>query len=47
LEQEIVSRYYYQKGMVEASFDWDVEVQKSLELLKDMPLYKTTLMARK
>lgn len=47
LEQEIVSRYYYQKGMVQASFDWDKDVQKALELFNQMPLYDSTLQARK
>lgn len=47
LEQEIVSRYYYQKGMVQASFDWDKDVLKALELFSQMPLYASTLEARK
>ncbi len=47
LEQEIVSRYYYQKGMVQASFDWDKDVQKALELFAQMSLYDSTLQARK
>lgn len=47
LEQEIVSRYYYQKGMVEASFDWDKDVQKALGLLDEMSVYNSTLLAKK
>jgi carboxyl-terminal processing protease len=47
LEQEIVSRYYYQEGMVQASFDWDNDVTKSLELFDSMETYKSTLQARK
>ncbi len=47
LEQEIVSRYYYQKGMVQASFDWDKDVLKALDLFSQMSLYASTLEARK
>ena len=47
LEQEIVSRYYYQRGLVESSFDSDSDVEKALEILKDPQVYGNTLMARK
>ncbi len=47
LEQEIVSRYYYQNGMVEASFDWDKDVKKAIELFNQMEMYDSTLQARK
>lgn len=47
LEQEIVSRYYYQEGMVQASFDWDNDIIKSLELFSSMDIYESTLQARK
>lgn len=33
IEQEIVTRYYYQAGKIEASFDNDKEVQKAIEVL--------------
>ncbi|MDQ3193274.1 MAG: S41 family peptidase [Bacteroidota bacterium] len=35
LENEIVSRYYYQKGRIEASVKYDIEVQKALEVLEN------------
>ncbi|HET6244721.1 MAG: S41 family peptidase [Bacteroidetes bacterium] len=35
LENEIVSRYYYQKGRIEASIKYDIEIQKALEVLKN------------
>jgi carboxyl-terminal processing protease len=35
LEEEIVSRYYLQKGIVEAGFDNDSEVQAALKIFKD------------
>ncbi len=33
LESEIVSRYYFQNGQVEASFNYDAEIKKALEAL--------------
>ena len=33
IEQEIASRYYFQAGKIEASFDNDEEVQKAIEVL--------------
>lgn len=35
LEEEIVSRYYYQKGRAEKSLEYDQQVKESLELLRD------------
>lgn len=35
LQDEIVSRYYYQRGRVEASFDYDPEILKAAQALKD------------
>lgn len=46
IEQEIVSRYYYQEGLVRASFDWDEDVNKALSVFKEMSLYDNTLQAR-
>ena len=43
LTDEIVGRYYYQKGKIEASFQFDDEVQKSIELLKDKKFYNDVL----
>ncbi len=39
LELEIASRYYLQKGMVEASFDDDVDVKAALNALSDTGKY--------
>jgi carboxyl-terminal processing protease len=43
LQDEIVSRYYYQKGRVEASFDYDPEIQKAVEALKDKQVYSSIM----
>ncbi len=43
LENEIVSRYYYQKGRAEHSFREDDYIKKSLEVLKDISRYNTIL----
>ncbi len=43
LEQEIVSRYYFQKGRIEASIKYDVEIQKSVSVFNDKALYNSVL----
>jgi len=43
LENEIVSRYYYQKGRVENEFNYDAEVKKALAALADNNLYNTLI----
>jgi carboxyl-terminal processing protease len=43
LEEEIVSRYYLQKGIQEASFDNDVDVLAAIQLLKDQDRYQKIL----
>jgi carboxyl-terminal processing protease len=43
LENEIVSRYYYQKGRAENSFISDDYIKKALELLKNKVEYNTIL----
>lgn len=43
LEQEIVSRYYLQEGIVEASFKNDAEVIKAKEVLNDKEIYAAAL----
>lgn len=43
LEQEIVTRYYYQKGRIEASFSRDEEIKKAMEILKDKDKYNQIL----
>ncbi|HMT30425.1 MAG TPA: S41 family peptidase, partial [Bacteroidia bacterium] len=46
LQDEIASRYYYQKGRVEASFDYDPEILKAKEALKNKEVF-TSIMNRK
>jgi carboxyl-terminal processing protease len=41
--EEIVSRYYFQKGRIEASFATDAELKEALVILKDGERYKTIL----
>ncbi|NQV02501.1 MAG: S41 family peptidase [Bacteroidia bacterium] len=43
LRMEIVSRYYYQKGKVEASLDRDPELAKAIEILHDPATYAAIL----
>lgn len=43
LENEIISRYYYQKGRAQNSFKEDRFIKKSLEVLKDEKQYNTIL----
>lgn len=43
LEEDIVARYYLERGQVEVSFRQDVEISKSIELLNNPVLYKKVL----
>jgi carboxyl-terminal processing protease len=43
LEEEIVSRYYFEKGVAEARFKNDIEVKKAIELLRNQTEYKKIL----
>jgi len=43
LEQEIASRYYLEKGSVEAGFKYDNDVKKAIDVLHDLPGYRKTL----
>ena len=43
IENEIVLRYYYEQGTIEASFDTDDDVQNAIELLKDEAKYNEIL----
>ncbi len=43
LEGEIASRYYYQKGRLEATFKNDKEVKKAIELINNKTLYSSIL----
>lgn len=43
ITEEIVSRYYYQKGRIESSFANDAEIKEAVAILKDNNRYKTIL----
>ncbi len=43
LENEIVSRYYYQNGRIETSFDDDPDILLAVRALKDPVVYKAIL----
>ncbi len=46
LEQEIVSRYYLQQGMVEASFKNDQDIINALNVLGNVDLYQKSLSSK-
>lgn len=43
LEEEIASRYFFQKGRLEASLNDDAEVKEAIKVLNDPARYKTIL----
>jgi carboxyl-terminal processing protease len=43
LADEISSRYYFQKGRIESSFNRDLEIKKAVEVLKNKELYSDIL----
>jgi carboxyl-terminal processing protease len=43
MENEIVSRYYYQKGRIVYSLNTDPDVKKAIEVLSDSTLYSSVL----
>ena len=43
LEEEIASRYFYQRGRIEASFDGDIELTTAIDVIKDKKLYNSVL----
>lgn len=43
LTMEIMSRYYYQKGRIKASINFDIEVKKALEILQNPEKYNQIL----
>ena len=43
LENEIISRYYYQKGRIEASLKYDEEINKALEIIYNKSIYASIL----
>jgi len=46
LDEEIVSRYYFQNGKIEASFVNDNEVKKAIEILKNPSMYSDILLGK-
>ena len=40
LTEEIISRYYYQRGRIEASLTTDQEVKEAIAILKDKKRYQ-------
>lgn len=47
LEEEICARYYLHKGMVESSFDDDVDVKAAVDVLNNQERYKKILSGEK
>ncbi|WP_066839522.1 hypothetical protein [Rufibacter ruber] len=45
LEQEIVSRYYLQKGLVEATFNDDEDILAAVDVLNNSNRYQSLLSA--
>jgi carboxyl-terminal processing protease len=43
LENEIISRYYFQKGRAENDFNHDAEVKKAITALTDINMYNTLI----
>lgn len=43
LEQEIISRYRFEKGIIEASFDDDPEIKEALKALATRQTYKNAI----
>ena len=43
LEEEIVKRYYFQKGRIEASFAHDLEIIEALKTLQSPERYREIL----
>jgi carboxyl-terminal processing protease len=43
LAEEIISRYYFQKGRIEAVLTYDKDIMKAIEVLKDTAMYSSIL----
>lgn len=43
LEQEIASRYFYERGIIESTFDKDPDVQTAVDILNDPARYQSIL----
>jgi carboxyl-terminal processing protease len=46
IEEDIVSRYHYQRGSVEVGFKYDTDIKRSIEIIRNQPLYLSTLNQR-
>jgi len=43
IENEIVSRFYFQNGRIEASLSFDKDIKKSYEIFNNLESYKNIL----
>ena len=43
IEKEIVSRYYYENGLIKIGLRNDIEIQESLKLFDNLTRYKSIL----
>jgi carboxyl-terminal processing protease len=43
LEQDIISRYYLEKGAIEAGFKYDKDVKEAIEVMHNQAQYKKLL----
>ena len=43
LEEEIISRYYYQSGRIETALQHDAELKKAMEIIHDQSVYSSIL----
>ncbi|NUM31096.1 MAG: S41 family peptidase [Bacteroidetes bacterium] len=43
IEEEIASRFYFEKGKIEASFDSDIELKKAIEIFTNTAKYHSAL----
>lgn len=46
LEQEIAGRYFFEKGLIEATFDKDADVQEAVAILNDPAKYASILKSK-
>ena len=46
LKQEIVKRYYYKEGLIQAAFDRDPTIQQAVEMLKEGEQYQSILQGK-
>ncbi len=46
LEEEVASRYYFEKARIEASFDNDTEIKEAVAILKDSTKYQSIILGK-